>query len=488
MSPPWAQSIIREFGPSASRGWGGDPGTVGPAQGIEISVNFPLICVSLGGISVPMENSKSLPVVGSSRRQFLKTSSVALGSALTSGLVFAGQSSSATLKVGLVGCGGRGSGAAAQALSTGEGVVLTAMADAFMEQVQRSRKSLMADKQFGSRVKVPDSACFAGLDGFQKVIDSGVDVVILATPPGFRPQHLRAAVEAGKHVFCEKPVATDAFGVRSVLESAAKARQKNLALVVGYCWRYHPSRRAFYQKVHQGALGDIRAIYATYLTGPVKPMPPASRRPAGMSDVEWQIRNWYNFVWLSGDGLVEQACHSIDKIAWAMNGVLPLKAVATGGRQFPNNEGNIFDHIDVFYEFPNGVRAFMAQRQISGCYSDNSDYLMGSDGVGTIKNWNDPVITGKENWRYSGPKADMYQVEHDELFASIRNGKPINDGVWGAHSTLMALMGRMAAYTGKEVSWDEALNSQEKLVPDDLTWDMKLPIKPMAMPGQTKFV
>jgi predicted dehydrogenase len=441
-----------------------------------------------------MEKSRSLSAIGSSRRQFLRTSSAAaIGSALAGSLaltqrVSAAVSSGDTLKVGLVGCGGRGSGAAAQALSTGEGVVLTAMGDAFADQLQNSRKSLASDPQFGSRVKVPDDACFVGLDAYQKVIDSGVDVVLLATPPGFRPQHLRAAVEAGKHVFCEKPMATDAPGVRSVLESAAKAKEKGLALVSGFCWRYHPARRAFYERVHQGAIGSIRAVYATYLTGPVKPMPPASSRPAGMGDVEWQIRNWYNFVWLSGDGLVEQACHSIDKIAWAMNGVLPLKAVATGGRQFPNNEGNIFDHIDVFYEFPDGVRAFMAQRQISNCYGDNSDYLMGSDGVGTIKSWNDPVITGKESWRYSGVKADMYQVEHNELFASIRKGQPINDGVWMAHSTLMGIMGRMAAYTGKEVSWTEAMNSQEKLVPDDLTWDMPLPIKPMAMPGQTQFV
>ena len=297
---------------------------------------------------------------------------------------------------------------------------------------------------------------------YQKVIDSGVDVVLLATPPGFRPQHLQAAVEAGKHVFCEKPVATDAPGVRSVLESAAKAKEKNLALVSGYCWRYHPARRAFYQQVHQGAIGSIRAIYATYLTGPVKPMPPASSRPAGMSDVEWQIRNWYNFAWLSGDGLVEQACHSIDKIAWAMNGVLPLKAVATGGRQFPNNEGNIFDHIDVFYEFPDGVRAFMAQRQISDCYSDNSDYLMGSDGVGTIKGWSDPTITGKETWRYNGPKADMYQVEHDELFASIRkrqthqrrhlDGSQHAHGPHGTHGRLhrqRGLLGRSDEFAGE---------------------------------------
>jgi len=220
----------------------------------------------------------------------------------------------------------------------------------------------------------------------------------------------------------------------------------------------------------------------------VKPMRPASSRPAGMSDIEWQLHNWYNFTWLSGDGLVEQACHSVDKIAWAMNGVLPLKAVATGGRQFPNNEGNIFDHIDVFYEYPDGVRAFMAQRQILNCYGDNSDYLMGSDGMGHIKGWSDPTITGKETWRYRGPKCDMYQVEHDELFASIRNGRPINDGIWMAHSTLMALMGRMAAYTGKEISWEQAMNSQEKLVHDNLTWDMDLPIRPMSMPGKTQFI
>jgi len=437
-----------------------------------------------------MENSKCQPIK-SSRREFLKTSSVAaLGSTLVSPLVFSSKASAAgrTLKIGLIGCGGRGTGAAAQALSTGEDVVLTAMADAFPEHVRGSRQNLASNEQFGKRVQVPDEACFAGLDGYQKVIDSGVDVVLLATPPGFRPQHLRAAIDAGKHVFCEKPMATDAPGVRSVLESAAKAKEKNLALVAGFCWRYHPSRRAFYEQVHQGALGDIRAIYATYLTGPVKPMPPANTRPAGMSDVELQLRNWYNFAWLSGDGLVEQACHSIDKIAWAMKDVPPLKAVATGGRQFPNHEGNIYDHIDVFYEYANGVRAFMAQRQISNCYGDNSDYLMGSDGVGTIKNWNDPIITGKNSWRYNGPKGDMYQIEHNELFASIRKGQPINDGIWMAHSTLTGLMGRMAAYSGKEITWEMALNSQEKLVPDNLTWDMPLPIKPMAMPGTAEFV
>jgi predicted dehydrogenase len=244
-------------------------------------------------------------------------------------------------------------------------------------------------------VKVDGDHVFVGLDAYQKVIDSGVDVVLLTTPPGFRPQHFKAAIAAGKHVFCEKPMATDAPGVRSVLATAQEAKEKKLAVVAGFCWRYDLARREFYKRIHEGAIGDLRAIYATYLTGPVKPMPAPDRRPAGMSDVEWQLRNWYNFVWLCGDGLVEQACHSVDKIAWAMNGLLPAKAVATGGRQIPNNEGNIYDHIDVFYEYENGVRAFMAQRQISNCYSDNSDYLMGATGRANIKGGT-PIILGQE--------------------------------------------------------------------------------------------
>ncbi len=335
-------------------------------------------------------------------------------------------------------------------------------------------------------MQVSAENCFVGLDAYKKVINSGVDVVLLAAPPGFRPMHLKAAVEAGKHIFCEKPMATDAPGVRSVLESVEIAKQKKLALVAGFCWRYEPGRREFFKRLHDGAIGEVRAMYSTYLTGPVKPMPAASQRPAGMSDVEWQLKNWYNFTWLSGDGLVEQACHSIDKIAWAFNGALPVKAVGNGGRQIANNEGNIFDHIDVFYEYADGARAFMAQRQISGCYSDNSDYIMGANGFGTIKGWNPPILKGKEPWIYRGAKKDMYQVEHDELFASIRKGEPLNDGVWMAHSTLMAIMGRTAAYTGQEITWEQALNMKEALVPENLDWNMQLPITPMCVPGRSK--
>ena len=426
-----------------------------------------------------------------SRRHFLKTSTAAVSGALAVPLILGSGARAAspgdTLKVGLIGCGGRGSGAAKQALSADSSVALTALGDVFEPALKNSLNSLRADKEITEKIKVDPDHCFVGLDAYQKVLNSGVDVVILATPPGFRPQHLKAAVAAGKHIFCEKPMATDAPGVRSVLESAAAAKAKNISLVAGFCWRRDPGRREFFQRVHEGAMGEIRSIYATYLTSPVKPMPPASQRSAGMSDVEWQLRNWYNFVWLSGDGLVEQACHSIDKIAWAMNGALPIKAVGNGGRQIPNHEGNIYDHIDVVFEFANGVRGVMAQRQISNCYSDNSDYLAGSEGMGTIKGWNPPTISGKNPWRYSGPKKDMYQVEHDELFAAIRKGEVINDGVWMAHSTLMAIMGRSAAYTGQEITWEEAMHGQENLVPDNLDWNMSLPIAPMAVAGKTKF-
>ena len=422
-----------------------------------------------------------------SRRNFLKTSATAgailSAPAFISGDLFAGTNSD-TLRVGLVGCGGRGTGAAGQALSADPNVVLTALGDVFEEKVQGA----LAELQKGQpgKVKVTPEKCFTGLDAYQKVINSGVDVVLLASPPGFRPLHLKAAVEAGKHVFCEKPMATDAPGVRSVIESVKVAKEKKTALVAGFCWRYDLPRREFYKRIHDGAIGDIRAIYATYFAGPVKPMQPASVRPKDMGDVEWQLRNWYNFVWLSGDGLVEQACHSIDKIAWALKDATPLKAVAVGGRNTPNHEGNIYDHIFISYEFENDVRAFMGQRQVANSFSENSDYLMGELGFGKIAGWADPVIRAKEAWKYRGQKINMYQQEHNELFASIRKGEPINDGDWMAHSTMMAIMGRMAAYTGQEVTWEEAFNSKEQLVPEKLDWKSKLEVPPLAIPGFTK--
>ena len=423
------------------------------------------------------------------RRNFLKTSAAA-GAALSapailSGNLFAAENSE-TLRIGLVGCGGRGSGAAEQALNADKNVVLTAMGDAFSERIQSSLGELQ--KKHPDRVKVTPEKCFTGIDAYQKVIDSGVDVVLLCTPPGFRPVHLRAAVEAGKHIFCEKPMATDAPGVRSVIESVKLAKEKKISLVAGFCWRYEGARREFYQRIHDGAIGEVRAVYATYYTGPVKPMPPANTRPSGMGDLEWQLRNWYNFVWICGDGLVEQACHSVDKIAWAMKDATPRSAVAVGGRSTPNHQGNIFDHMFITYQFDNNVRAFMGQRQVANCHSENSDYIMGAEGFAQIPGWAAPRIQGKVDWKYSGPATAMYQQEHNELFAGIRSGKFLNDGDRMAHSTMMAIMGRMAAYTGQEVTWEDALNSKEQLVPAQLDWKMSLDFPPLATPGTTKFI
>jgi predicted dehydrogenase len=309
------------------------------------------ICAAANDPAMSMNQS---PTPQQNRREFLKSSSTVLATAtIASPFILSREARAAansdTLKVGLVGCGGRGSGAASQALQADPNVHLTAVGDLFPDQIKRSLDVLKADKGIGPRVQVDAEHQFTGLDAFQKVINSGVDVVLLATPPGFRPQHLRAAIEAGKHVFCEKPMATDAPGVRSVMESVRLSKQKNLAIVAGFCWRYDYARREFFKRVHDGAMGDVRFMHATYLTGPVKPMPTPDRRPAGMGDVEWQCRNWYNFVWTCGDGLVEQACHSVDKIAWAFKDVPPLKCTGNGGRQTPNHEGNIYDHIDVFY-------------------------------------------------------------------------------------------------------------------------------------------
>ncbi len=420
----------------------------------------------------------------SARREFLKTAALAVGFPA----IISAQSVTNAIKVGLVGCGGRGPGAASQALRADDYTELTAVADIDQSQVDHSLETLKKIQKISGRVKVESTKTFLGLDGYRKVIDSGVDVVLLATPPGFRPGHLAACINSGKHVFCEKPVSTDAPGIRSVLETVDVAKQKNLNLVAGFCWRYNAMIVETMQKVHSGDIGKVAAYYATYYTNPVKPMPPASTRPAGMSDVEWQIRNWYNFVWLCGDSLVEQAVHSVDKVAWLMNDEPPVSCVGVGGRAIPAEGGNIYDHFEVNYLYPNGVRAFVANRQMEGCYNENSDYIVGSDGTCTIGRGPVPRIEGKVNWTYTGQKYDMYQREHDVLFAAVRRNQPINDGKRLATSTLLAIMGRMAAYTGQQITWEQALNSQERLIPEKLDWNGSLPVPPRAMPGITKFI
>jgi predicted dehydrogenase len=439
------------------------------------------VCEKEKKVSTPSESQTS------KRRAFLKGATAAGSAALLAGGNFAHAAGSDQIKVGLIGCGGRGTGAATDALDADPGVHLTAMGDVLKSQLDRSLGSLTRMGGYGSRVSVPESSQFVGLDAYLKVIESGVDVVLLCAPPGFRPQHIQAAVAAGKHVFAEKPMGTDVAGVLAALK-AAKGARPDRTFLSGFCYRYAEPHRAFYQRLHDGAIGHVRFVHATYLTGPVKPMPPAASRPAGMSDVEWQIRNWYNFVWLSGDGLIEQACHSIDKIMWAMGDVPPVRCVGNGGRVHPNHEGNIFDHIDVFYEWENGARATMAQRQIPNCpHNDNTDYVVGAKGSGTV-HFAAAELTGDTTWRSDSPSKSMYKLEHIALFNAIRKNQPIREAESMARSTLVGLMGRMAAYTGSAITWEQLQKSNEDLFPKELAWDGKLPVAPMATPGRKRIV
>jgi myo-inositol 2-dehydrogenase/D-chiro-inositol 1-dehydrogenase len=421
------------------------------------------------------------------RRDFLKKTGTAAG-VLAAGFpgIISGQTVTNALKVGLVGCGGRGSGAAAQALSADPNTELTAIADVDEAIVEGVGTRLKASTQFGTRVKI--DRAFVGLDAYDKVINSGVDVVLLATPPGFRPQHLTAAVNANKHVFCEKPCATDSPGVREVIAAQKLAQTKDLALVAGFCWRYNNMIQEAVQQVHNGAIGRLVAHHSTYYTNPVKPMPPESERPAGMSDIEWQIRNWYNFTWLCGDSLVEQAVHNADKIMWIMKDQPPASVVAVGGRAVPANGGNIYDHFEANYVYPDGYRVFLVNRQSTGCFNGTLDYVMGTDGT-LLLGAGQPRIQspdGQIKWQFQGEEYDMYQREHDVLFASIRSGKPKNDDLNLATSTLLAIMGRHAAYSGQQVTWDQALNSDVSLVPKPVDWTAKHEVPGLAQPGRSK--
>jgi predicted dehydrogenase len=423
------------------------------------------------------------------RRDFLKKTGTAAG-VIAAGFpgIISGQTVTNALKVGLVGSGGRGLGAVGQALSADPYAELTALADIDDAIVERAATRLKGSTRFGERVKIDHAV--SGLDAYDKVINSGVDVVLLATPPGFRPQHLTAAVNANKHVFCEKPCATDSPGVREVMAAQKLAQTKNLALVSGFCWRYSNMIQDAIQQVRGGAIGRPVAHYSTYYTNPVKPIPPESERPAGMSDIEWQIRNWYNFTWLCGDSLVEQAVHNADKIMWIMNDQAPLSAVAVGGRAVPANGGNIYDHFAVNYVWPNGYRVFLANRQATGCYNATHDYVMGTEGT-LLLGAGQPRIEapdGQIKWQFEGEAYDMYQREHDVLFASIRSGKPKNDDLNLATSTLLAIMGRHAAYSGQQVTWDQALNSQVSLVPRPVDWSATHEVPGLAQPGRSQVV
>lgn len=431
------------------------------------------------------ERSQNPSRVPPSRRQFLQSSTAAIvGGALAGGLSLTRSAHAGgddVLKVGLIGCGGRGTGAAAQALAADQNVRLYAMGDAFQDRVQSSldnlRKETVAEK-----LDVSEDRMFVGFDAYQKVIDSGVDVVLLTTPPHFRPAHLKAAVDAGKHVFAEKPVAVDAPGIRSVLATAEEAKKKGLAIVSGLCYRYDLPKRETIQRVHEGQVGDVVAIHTSYNTGTLWMKP----REPGWSDMEWQMRNWLYFTWLSGDHNVEQHVHSLDKAAWVMRDEPPLRATGLGGRQVrvQPEYGNIFDHHAVVYEYASGAKVFAFCRQQAGCSIDVSDYVLGTKGTADLMRHS---ISGETAWRHRGDAPNMYQREHDELFASIRSGSPIDNSQYMVRSSMMAILGRMATYTGQTITWDQAINSAEDLSPKAYEWG-SVPTPQVALPGITPFV
>jgi len=402
--------------------------------------------------------------------------------------------SGTVLKVGLIGCGGRGTGAAVQALRADPNLMLVAMGDVFRDRLDSSLKGITDEmgEEAKTKVAVPAERQFVGFDSHQKVIDSGVDVVLICGYPGFRPVQIKAAIAAGKHVFAEKPLAVDGPGIRSVIESARAAKAKNLAFLVGFCWRHNPGMKAAFEQVHAGAVGEVLGVHTTYHTGTLSKRP---RQPE-WTDMEFQLRNWWHYTWISGDHIVEQAVHSIDRLAWAMSDKTPALVNCLGGRaarQGPES-GHVFDHFAAVYEYDDGRRALHTTRQIDNTPSDNSDYIEGSKARCTINGWK-PLYevkdrAGKSLWKGGGSgdeASKMYQFEHDALFASIRAGTPINDGERSANSCLMAIMARMSAYTGQTVTWEKAMNSEESLVPETLDMNAPAPPSEVAVPGKTKF-
>ncbi len=423
---------------------------------------------------------------GCSRRRFLAGS--AAGAAL--GALSLGRTAHAAgsdrIRVGLIGCGGRGRGAAVNAINAGDDVLLVALADVFDDRVQSSRAGLQKLKP--DQVAVDDDHCFVGFDAGEKLVDSGVDVVLIACASRFHPQYLKAAVDAGKHVFVEKPHAIDPPGVHVVREACEIADGKNLSVVSGLCWRYDPRVQETMKRVLDGAIGDLVAIQETYMRSAYRLI----EREPGQGELEYQFHNWYHFRWLSGDDVPQSLLHSMDKGQWAMREEPPVKAFGSGGRSSSVGPiyGDVFDHDAIVYEYADGVRMYANVRAQNGCYGEVSDTFLGTKGRCHLLKFR---IEGETNWRYDGPKVSMYDAEHQVLFDAVRSGRPVNNGDYMVTSTMTAVLGQMVCYTGQQLTWDEALNSPWKAGPDACSWDMDPPAKPnpdgtypVPVPGITK--
>jgi predicted dehydrogenase len=461
--------------------------------------------------------------LGASRRDFLKTSAatvagLGLASTFAPPVHAAG---SDTIKIALIGCGNRGTGALVQALSTEGSVKLWALADTFSDRVEmclshverelkgepqpdakkkkgkgnKSRKAAVSN--VADKLDIPKERQFVGLDAYRKAIDSGVDVVLLAESPGYRPQHFEYAINAGKHVFMEKPVATDASGIRRVLSAAEEAKKKNLKVGVGLQRRHQPSYLEAIEKIHNGEIGDLVTLRC-YWNGAHPAKQPYPR--GDLSELEFQVRNWYFFSWLSGDHICEQHVHNLDVCNWIKKGH-PVEAQGMGGRQvrIGKEYGNIFDHHAVEYTYADGTKMFSQCRQIPGCANLVAEFAHGTRGVANLNATKAEIVVPGNVWRASGGANgyanNAYQVEHDVLFDAIRNDKPHNEAEYGALSTMTAILGRMATYSGQIVKWDAAFKSNHSMTSDAEKWDAAAPISPdtdgryaIAVPGITKVV
>jgi len=426
---------------------------------------------------------------GTTRRDFLKASTVVTSAAVSGALgihrsVFAGGSD--VIRVGMIGCGGRNAGAAAQALTADPGARLVAMCDIFMDRVKEKREILKGEKK--EQVVVDDEHCFAGFDGYKHVIESS-DVVLIANAAKFHPLHTMTAIQAGKHVFVEKPHGIDPAGVKLMQRASELARQKRLCLVSGLQSRYHIGYAETIQRIHDGAIGDVVAIEENFLRAPYVVIP----RKEGLSELQWQCSSQYHFCWLSGDDVPQSLVHNLDRSSWVMHNEAPVKCRGLGGRSSMTEPiyGDVFDHHSVVYEFDNGVPIYAFCRTTTGCYNSTSSIVLGSKGKADIIRCR---IWGETNWRWEG-KCDPYQREHDVLFAAIRKGSPINNGDYMTRSTMITVMGQISCYTGKEVTWEQINQSDFYYPPkpEECRDDMEPPVKPGAdgsypvpKPGFTK--
>jgi predicted dehydrogenase len=430
-----------------------------------------------------------------SRREFLSQSGRALAAGSLAGaanvpVLAAGHyhvGGTETVRVGLIGCGGRGAGAAADALRADEGIELVAVADVFEDRTRRSLEGL--GQEFPQKIKVSPDQTFVGYDAYKRLLDSPVDLVILTTPPGFRPLHFEAAVKAGKHVFMEKPVAVDAAGVRRVLAANKIAKEKELIVQVGLQRRHERLYREVIDKLQNGAIGDINFMRA-YWNGEGVWVHP---RTAQQTELEYQMRNWYYFNWLCGDHIVEQHIHNLDVINWLKNGY-PVKAQGSGGREVRKGKdfGQIYDHHMVEFTYADGSVMLSHCRHIRGCWNSVSEHAHGSKGHADISGGVIYDSQGKEIFRSSAAR-DGWQQEHRDLYADLRAGRKIaNEGDYGAYSTMTSILGRMATYSGQEIAWDQALNLGDQLADTDSiqSLDSPAPVNPneegdypVAVPG-----